>query len=167
MLIPLHGPTVHQLPDENSVRDALVAQDIPSGLYAMPFGTDEEMMDPESKFAQHHKAGPVVSIFYNKTGFEPMPPSTMAIGFATDFAAAFIVSLLLSCTGSCCASYWRRVGFVSAFGIFLALTAHVAYFNWMHFPPDFTIAFVIDVVVGWFLAGLPIAAIVRPAIPFP
>jgi len=123
------------------------------------------MMDPDSDFAKRHKAGPVVSIFYNRSGFEPMPPSTMAIGFATDLAATFIVSLLLSCTGSCCAGYWRRVGFVSAFGIFLALTSHVAFYNWMHYPADFAGAFIVDAIVGWFLAGLPIAAIVRPSQP--
>ena len=164
MAIPLHGPTVKPLKDENAVRDALVAQDLQTGVYLIPYGNDEEMMDPESAFAERHKAGPVAAIFYNRTGFEPMPPSTMAIGFVTDLASAFIVALLLSCTGSCCNSYWRRVGFVSAFGVFLALSAHVSYFNWMHFPADFTIAFIIDVVVGWFLAGLSIAAIVRPSV---
>jgi len=32
MLIPLHGPTVHQLPNEDAVIDALVAQDLQTGL---------------------------------------------------------------------------------------------------------------------------------------
>ena len=162
MFVPLHGPTVHQLPDENVVRDVLVAQKLESGLYSLPYGSDEEMMDPESEFGKRHKAGPIVSIFYRHQGADPMPPLTMGIGFATDLAAAFIISLLLSCTGSCCVSYFRRVGFVAAFGIFLALTAHVSYFNWMRFPLDFTLAFIVDAIVGWFLAGLVIAAIVRP-----
>ena len=163
MVIPLHGPTVNGLPNEEAIRQAMVAQDLQTGLYSVPFGTDEEMMDPNSDFVKRHQEGPVFSIFYNRGGFEPMPPLTMAIGFTTDLAATFIVALLLSCTGNCCSSYWRRVGFVSAFGIFLALTAHVAYFNWMRFPADFTMMFIVDAIVGWFLAGLPIAAIVRPS----
>ena len=32
MVIPLHGPTVYQLPDEDRVRDALVAQDLKTGV---------------------------------------------------------------------------------------------------------------------------------------
>lgn len=165
MVIPVHGPTVNGLPNEEAVRDALVAQDLKTGLYAVPFGSDEEMMDPNSDFGKRHKEGPVFNIFYNAGGFEPMPPLTMIVGFTTDLAAALIVALLLSCTGNCCTSYWRRVGFVTAFGIFLALTAHVAYFNWMRFPADFTMMFIVDAIVGWFLAGLPIAAIVRPVVP--
>lgn len=162
MVVPLHGPTVHALPNEDVVRDALIEQNLDAGLYAVPYGSEEEMMDPQSDFAKRHEAGPNISIFYNPQGRAPMPPSTMGIGFATDLGAALIVALLLSGTGPGCASYWRRVGFVTAFGIFLALTAHVSYFNWMRFPTDFTVAFIIDAIGGWFLAGLVIAAIVRP-----
>lgn len=163
LAFPLHGPTVHALPNEDSVRDALIAQDLQTGLYVVPFGTNEDMANKESEFYKRHEAGPNVNIFYNQHGHTPMPPSMMAIGFATDFAAAAIVALLLSCVGSCCAGFWKRVGFVTAFGVFLALTAHVAFWNWMRFPTDFVVAFIIDAVVGWFLAGIPIAAIIRPA----
>ena len=47
-------------------------------------------------------------------------------------------------------------------GIFVALVGHASYWNWMRFPTDYTIAFIVDVIVGWTLAGLAIAAIVRP-----
>jgi hypothetical protein len=49
-------------------------------------------------------------------------------------------------------------------GIFTALIGHVSYWNWMNFPLDYTVAFVIDNVVGWTLAGLVIAAIVTPTV---
>lgn len=160
---PLHGPTVHGLPDEGAIREALTAQNLDDGLYFIPYGNDNEaMMDAESEFYQRHVEGPNINIFYTAEGRPPMPTPTMAIGLATDVAAALIVALLLSSVGPGCALYWRRVGFVTAFGIFLALTAHVSYFNWMRFPTDFTVAFIIDAIGGWFLVGLVIAAIVRP-----
>ena len=162
MFLPIHGHTVNAFPDEDAIRDALTAQNLETGLYSAPFGSDEEMMDPESAFTKKHQAGPIFNVFYRKEGSEPMPPLMMVTGLVTDFLAALIVALLLSCANGCCASYGKRVGFVTAFGIFLALTAHVSYYNWMRFPVDYTLMFIVDAVVGWLLAGLAIAAIVKP-----
>ena len=93
-----------------------------------------------------------------------MSMSVLGIGFLTDFFGAAIVAPLLFCAlgGCCCQSYLQRVGLVTALGLFLALLGHVAYYNWMHFELSYTLVFVVDVVVGWFLAGLVIAAIVKP-----
>ena len=66
--------------------------------------------------------------------------------------------------GCCCSGYLARVGFVTGFGVFLALTGHIAYMNWMYFPLDYTLAYIVDAVGGWFLTGLVIAAIVKPMV---
>lgn len=164
MMIPIHGPTVASLPDEEMIRDALVEQEIDSGVYIVPYGNDDEnMMDPESEFVQRHRAGPIFSIFYHKGGLEPMSGSVLGLGFLTDFLGTAIVASMLCCAvGGRCRSYLQRVGFVTGFGVFLALMGHVAYYNWMHFDGFYTAMFVVDVVVGWFLVGLVIAAVVRP-----
>ncbi|QEG38275.1 hypothetical protein [Roseimaritima ulvae] len=163
MLLPIHGPTVGPLPDEAPVRDLLVEQKVETGVYIVPYGSEEAMMDPESEYMKRHTDGPIFSIYYQQHGAQPMAMSVLAIGFLTDFLAASIVATLLCCAvgGCCCKSYLQRVGFVTAFGFFLALTGHVSYFNWMHFPADYTAMFVLDVIVGWLLAGLVIAAIIK------
>jgi len=46
-------------------------------------------------------------------------------------------------------------------GIFVSIVAHLTYWNWMGFPLDYTIAMMVDVIVGWILAGLGIAAVVK------
>lgn len=163
MLLPIHGPTVGPLPNEDPVRDLLVQQNLETGVYIVPYGDEAALMDPESEYMKRHAAGPILAIYYQQQGAPPMPMSVLAIGFLTDFLAASIVATLLCCAvgGCCCKTYLQRVGFVSAFGVFLALTGHVAYFNWMHFPADYTAMFVLDVIVGWFLAGLAIAAIIK------
>ncbi len=164
MLIPIHGPTVAALPDEDTIRDALVEQDIESGVYIVPSGNDDEdMMDPESEFVKRHQAGPIFAIYFHKGGLEPMSGSVLGLGFLIDFLGAAIVASTLSCAVSgTCRSYPQRVGFVTGFGVFLALMGHVAYYNWMHFDGFYTAMFVVDVVVGWFLVGLVVAAIIRP-----
>ena len=89
--------------------------------------------------------------------------SVLAGGFVIDLLAALLAACLLSSVSiDAGRSYARRVGFVIGLGIFVALIGHASYWNWMHFPTHYTIAFVIDVVIGWTLAGLVIAAIVRP-----
>lgn len=165
MVLPIHGPTVKGLPEEDVVRDALVNQDIDSGVYIVPFGTGEDMSNPDSEFMKHHKKGPIFSIYYHKGGKEPMSMSVLGIGFLTDLLGALIASIMLWCcvSGSRCCTYMHRVGFVTGFGVFLALMGHVSYYNWMNFEGFYTLMFVVDAIVGWFLAGLIIAAFVKPA----
>jgi hypothetical protein len=48
-------------------------------------------------------------------------------------------------------------------GIFGFVSVLVSYWNWYGFPTDFTIAAALDEIIGWFLGGLVLAAIIRPA----
>ena len=163
MVLPIHGPTINALPDENAVREVLKSQDLESGVYVIPYGDGESMADPDSEFNKNHQAGPLFSIFFTKQGGEPMPPKLMLMGFLNDLAAAFVVSWMLCCATGCCNSYVKRVLYVTGFGVFLALMAHMSYMIWMRFPQDYTMMFIVDAVGGWFLAGLGISAIVKPA----
>ena len=91
-----------------------------------------------------------------------MNAGVLGTGFVIDLLAALLAACLLSSIGPCGRNYWCRVGFVTGLGIFVALVGHLSYWNWMHFPLGYTVAFMIDVTVGWLLAGLAIAAIIRP-----
>ena len=51
--------------------------------------------------------------------------------------------------------------FVTLLGVFGFLTISVPYWNWYGFPADFTAAEAIDQSVGWLLAGLVLAGIIR------
>jgi len=164
MFLPIHGPTVGPLPDETPVRELLIEQNVETGVYVVPYGTKEAMMDAESEYMKRHESGPLVAIYFQKEGAAPMSPKVLGIGLLTDILGCSIVATLLWCAlGGCCmAKYWGRVGFITGFGVFLALMGHFAYYNWMHFPIDYTAMFMVDAIVGWFLAGLAIAAIIRP-----
>lgn len=164
IVLPIHGPTILSMPNEAPIREALIAQDLETGLYSVPYGSDEEMMDPDSEFTKRHKEGPLFVVFYQKEGMEPMPMSMLGIGILTDFLGATIAAAMLCCAvgGCCCRTYWQRVAFISGFGVFLALMSHVAYMNWMRFPAHYSAMMILDAIVGWFLAGLAIAAIIKP-----
>jgi hypothetical protein len=56
-----------------------------------------------------------------------------------------------------------RVACVTLVGILASIMTLVPYWNWYGFPTDFTLAQIAENAVGWFLAGLVLALIVRPA----
>ena len=60
------------------------------------------------------------------------------------------------------AGYLYKVLAVTCFGLVGWLSISVSYWNWFKFPADFTGAAAIEQVVSWLLAGILIAAIVRP-----
>ncbi len=164
MVIPLHTPTMARLADEVIVTDALKEQNLETGVYVYPWSDNpDDMKNAESDFMKNHHAGPIYSIYYQQTGAVPMDARVLTGGFVIDLLAAMLAACLLSSVSiDAGRSYARRVGFVIGLGIFVALIGHATYWNWMYFPTDYTIAFMIDVVIGWTLAGLVIAAIVHP-----
>jgi hypothetical protein len=91
-----------------------------------------------------------------------MGVGVMVSGFVIDLLSALLAAALLSCAaGGCCDTYFKRVGFVASLGVFLGLMAHGTYWNWMNFPADYTLLFIVDVVIGWTLVGLAIAGVVK------
>jgi len=167
MALPIHGPTVKKLPNEGVIREALTAQNLKDGVYVVPgFNDPDEMADPESEFIKNHKSGPLFSIFYQAKGGEPMPPSILGIGFINDLLAAVISAGLLSiCIANpICQNYLARVGVIASLGVFLALMAHVSYYNWMRFEWNYTLMFIVDAIVGWVLVGLVQAALIKPSV---
>lgn len=164
MVLPLHAPTIHGLPNESAISEALNSQNLETGMYMAPWSDNEaDWSNPESDWNKRHEAGPIYTIVYSKEGGTPMPPSLMITGFVIDLILAMLSALLLSCSLGCCGDcYAKRLGFVAALGVFVAFAAHASYWNWMHFPLDYTLAFMADVTIGWTLVGLAQAAIVKP-----
>ena len=120
MMIPIHGPTVAALPNEDAVRDALISQNLKSGVYIVPWGNEEDMTNPESQFMVRHKEGPLFTVFYHKDGEVPMAPSMMLGGFLLDILGALVAVGMLSFVSDAkrLATYGARVGFVTALGGF-------------------------------------------------
>jgi hypothetical protein len=56
-----------------------------------------------------------------------------------------------------------RVGCVTLMGVLASLMTSVPFWNWYGFPTEFTLAQIIEHSVGWLLAGIVLAAIVRPS----
>lgn len=162
MFLGLHDDSMARFEESEVVVEALVGSAKESGTYFIPNPPEtQDMESPEFKeFVEKHKAGPVATIFFSKEGIEPMSPQVMGIGFGLVFASALIAAVLLSMTSGI--GFFGRVLFVALLGVFAAIEGHGSLWNWMHFPQDWTIAMATDVVVGWALAGILLAIIIRP-----
>lgn len=164
MWLGLHDETFQPLTEHSAITTVLKSRPLETGAYSVPYPSDpSELQDPESEFFQAHLAGPVYTIYYDREGGPPMGSKTLLGGLVIALLAAMLAACLLSSALAECRSYARRVGFVVGLGIFVALVAHAAYWNWMRFPTAYTITFIVDNVIGWTLAGLAIAAIVKPS----
>lgn len=162
MVFPWHTATLEKLPNEDAVISALREQIPASGAYFFP-----GMPDPgaeatvQEAYAARHRQGPLGFLLFHAGGKELSMGPAMGRGFAIDVLAALIVAFLLSLKAP--APYPCRVFFVLLIGLFSAITTHAMYWNWMLFPTGYTLAMFADVVGGWTLAGLVMAAIVKPS----
>lgn len=164
MVLPLHVSSMGTMPDEAAVTAALTAQGLESGVYAVPWTDDEDAWsDPESQWTKRHLAGPLYTVFYHRGGGPPMDPKAMIGGLVVDLLGALVAAALLAAALPRCPAFWHRLLFVTGLGAFVAIIAHLGYWNWMHFSTAWTLGFVVDSVVGWALAGAVMAAILKPS----
>ena len=70
--------------------------------------------------------------------------------------AAFLLSLTML------SGYVSRVGFVGALGVLAALSTSPSLTIWYRFPANYTLATMFIDIVGYVVAGLVIAAILKP-----
>jgi hypothetical protein len=164
MLLPLGMTGVSTIPadQEPAVLSAMKGAIPKAGLYFFPGGCMEASAS-ESQYKEWEakiKEGPYGILVYHPGGGEPMSPKQLGTEFGTDVLAALIASILLTTTRL---GYTGRVGFVTLLGLFGWVTISLPYWNWYQFPLDFTLAAAVEEGVGWLLAGVALAAIVRPS----
>lgn len=131
-----------------------------SGMYFYPGMDMSRKPTPEEQKAWEAKikAGPSGLLIVTKSD-GGMTPQRLINEFLSNVAAALVAAILISfMVGS-----WLKRGFaVALFGVFGVISLVVSYWNWYGFPGAFLCAEAITEIVGWFLAGLVMAKIVRP-----
>ncbi len=99
-------------------------------------------------------------LVYNPHSPLAMTPANLVIEFLTEIVESILAAWLLAQTAL--AAYAMRVGFVTLVGVVGALVTNIAYWNWYAFPLDYTLANSLIEVVAFLVAGLAMAALVRP-----
>jgi hypothetical protein len=145
MLLPLRMSAIRTLPDEKTVIASM--QNAPRGVYFFGAGAQGA-------------PGPQGLLVYSPSA-PAMSGGQLVRSLLFDILSALFVAWLLSRAAA--ASFGARVAFVMiAGGVIAAMVVDLPNWNWFAYPLDFTIMSALDKVIGWTLAGLALAAIVRP-----
>lgn len=144
VFIPWHNQVLLGAKDERAVLEVLRTQTGGTGVYSVPI--DHTGYTATSPFAV---------IMYRPDGMGMGQGSVMAVSFATYWLASLIAALLMPQT----LTFTRRILFFVGLGVFTSLVAHVSNWTWMGYSPGYTAVAIFDLVMGWFLAGLVLAAL--------
>jgi len=163
-LVLLEGVGFSRIANEERIVSALRTSLPGDGLYFLPSigfrgaSTSEETAAWEARF----RAGPTGLIVYHAAGETPVSPKKLLVQFLGGLFAAGIVAFVLSLT---VAPYWGRVGVAVLLGALGICTVSTIYWNWYGFTNAFLLAQVVDMTVGWALAGAVIARLIPTKYP--
>ncbi|MBS0619930.1 MAG: hypothetical protein JSS61_00520 [Verrucomicrobia bacterium] len=160
--LPLHRVTVKKFTNEDQVAEAIRNNTPESGIYVLPntwaYNASTSKKEMESGRRMLEK-GPVMFASISNEGMGKITPAPFIISLITQIIGAAIISwILLHCKPM---TYMKQVAFVTLFGLGVALLGHLPNWNWWGFSFAFVFSFFIELVIGWFLAGLAIAQMLR------
>lgn len=121
--------------------------------------SDADRAAAMEEFLERHRRGPLFMLVWLEEGAVPMAPEFLLQGLLIAFVAALLVAAAMAAVGG---GFGRRFAIALAMGAFAALVSHGVYWNWFMFPDAWSAAMAADLLAGWGLAGLAMAAIVRP-----
>ena len=149
---------------EDAVLAGLRSHDLAPGLYFFPGMDMSKKMtkEQEDAWTAKFKAGPSGLLLLQAKGGDPMEARQLVIEFLSTVVCAIIAALILPTTVG---SVKCRAIMVAMMGLFGWMALSVSHWNWYHYPFSFIAVDLIDQTIGWLLAGLVIAKMVKPIQP--
>ena len=167
MVLPLGEAGVSEMGSEIPLLDAMKSSlgdrrgfFIFPGLHASPNASKQEKADAMKLMIDRAASGPAGILVYH-----PSRPFAFArwltIEFITEVVQALLVVALLAQTRL--TSFGGRVFFVTVAGILAAITTNVSYWNWYGFPSRYTVGLMFTEIVGFLVAGIVAALVLKNA----
>ncbi|MFO0888180.1 MAG: hypothetical protein U0790_03425 [Isosphaeraceae bacterium] len=166
MLLPLGEMGLKSIPSEDGVAAAIRKDVQEPGLYMLPGWDMSRPQTSEDMEAHQAKAakGPYGFMVLYPGGRDFSMGKRLGIELATNVACALLAAVIASQLRP---GFLVRVGCVTLIGLLASIATLVPYWNWYGYPTDFTLAQIAEHVVGWLLAGLALAILLRPSRPAP
>ena len=170
MLLGLTDHVMKPLPNEDTVLSALRQNVLESGLYLFP---DAGYMAASKGPAEQQKAAAAawerayaeqphgLLVVTQPTGQPFNMAGRLMIQLGIEIACALLAAVLLMLAAPSLPRFWARVLFVAALGVFASVQIDGPYWNWYGFPGSYFRASALDAVIGWAIAGLVLAAMIR------
>jgi hypothetical protein len=161
MLLPFAREALKPIPNEAAVLSALGGNLAEPGMYAFPWIDMSGKPPPEQQKAWSQKlaSGPSGLLVYRPNSGEAMSPRQLVSEFVSNVLAALFGALILVQLSG---GIGRRALSIAAIGIAAWLSISVSQWTWYGFSMPFLIGDLVDQFGGWLLAGLAMAAVIRP-----
>ena len=167
MALPLGEAGVQNTMNDDALLTALKSTvNDKDGLYIYPTmglgpdATHAQRSEAMEKYNATLEKNPSGFFIYHPAGSRPMTMGKfLGIEFGTELCEALLAVWLLAQTRIF--TFGGRVGFVTAAGIMAAIATNVSYWNWWGFPGNYTGAYILIQVVGFFLVGVVAALMFR------
>ncbi len=158
MMLPLGHMGIGALPNVEAVASVLKDSGVEAGMYMVPNAEAGDSDEQREAWKEQYRAGPRALIVYSPEGDDPTSPKQLGMGLLMAVVAAWVACLIVAQSAT---FYAARLIVVTLLGVFAWLAIELPYWNWYLFPSDRIAASFVEHVVGWFLAGLAIAGIVK------
>lgn len=158
-ILPIKHQLIHQslpLDSQLALHGALAGNITETGTYSVPYLSRED----ETRFPDYRNQ-PVYSVtFEGGTHGAGSSPSFMPL--IAIFVSTFLAAWLLASAGDGVRScYYRRVLFVAAIGLIMALADDVLQMSFGPQPKDYLAFLAVNNVITWLLVGLAIGGLIK------
>ena len=167
MALGLQESGIKQFANEAPVLAALKSEIKEPGFYffpgmdTSPNMTKEQKAAAQKKWEEKYLAGPRGILVYHPDGEQAMSPRQLGLQLIATILAGLVAAFVLA-QASGLRSYGRRLGTVALMGLLPFFMVNFPYWNWYGFPGRFTLMELVDKLIELFVAGLVLAAIVKP-----
>ena len=162
---------VQELPNEAAIVSGMKANIPAEGFYFFPgtglpaTASHSEKMAAMKDLAAKAQTGPTGILIYHPTGQEALTFAPLLKELATNIVQVLLTVFLLGQTSlTSFAARWRFVTFA---GVLAAISTNVSYWTFYGFPGNYTLAYICVVAMGFVVAGLVVAAMVKPGVGMP
>lgn len=166
MFTPLGEMGVKSIPRDEKLMPAIGGELTEPGFYFFPHmetkadATSAEKEAAMKEYSKKQASGPAGIIVLAPQGEMEMSPRTLGTQFGLDVLCGLIAGILVCITNA--PTFGKRLAAVTLLGVAPVLASELPNWNWYRYPLDFTFAAAVENVVGFFVCGLIVAAIVRP-----
>ncbi len=141
VVLPWQDPVWHEFRDESLVSRVVEANAPERGVYHLPYAGEDLRPDRLRAFVN------VVP-----PGSAPSASRQLAAGLVINIVSVFLVLGLLYRGRR--RSFPQAVGFFAAVGLTIGFVSHAYYWNWFGFPTPYVLVTILDLLIGWTLAGI-------------
>jgi hypothetical protein len=170
MVLSLGESAIKTMPNETAVLSNLNQNIKEPGFYLYPGGMEEaqkatpaEQEALTKKYEETYKTQPHgILILTPPSGTMYSFPKLLVNELLSNILSGLIAACLLSLAIGSLPSFLGRVLFITTLGFFSTLAIDLSYWNWYGFPTKYLISSFADNTIGWALAGVVLAAMIKP-----